>query len=241
MEGCTMNLRVSIFLLIAMLVVGCGSGGSSDNSSGSTSEGSIEKPLSNIDTSRKFIIPTADIIVDGDDSDWQNVDICIQNISSKGENISELTGSPDPDYIKIATDSQNTTLFILIKLNFGMYELFRDPIIRRGISLVFLNKQSYEEGPDGVDPCSTFYVGIFRSWLEEDPVWVIHFGQYNTCENRIDRYADMIVEDYLIECSCDISDLLYCDEFVLYGREGIAEGGVEKYLDLFRYNGVVCF
>lgn len=189
----------------------------------------IPMTLYGIDTSKIYIIPTYNIVIDGNKNDWESTPGFIDHENSSND---VLNGSGEPKvWIHIAKNAQNNILY------FGFYFIsYSDPsleiVFPKSITLI-LNNKTYQ---------NNYEVRVYPEYRWENGsmnlYWVANI--YDYYNGTLIRAGQVSVGSGFYEASFDIDNLGIGNGFVIRGKSTLNVGG-SSYVDYFGYNGIINF
>ena len=197
----------------------------SSDTGGST--GSWEKigAGKHFDESKNFTIPVANITVDGNSSDWQNIPVCIQNYISSDDNF-DNNSLPHFDYIKFALNQQKNKFYVLLKPAIGV-DITDKINFLTSITLQF--QEWIDNQHIGSGSTNAISISYHTTW--HDGGYMRHWGA-NISGNAPGQIEGTIsTSTDCVEVSFDISSINLPEDFDVMGEE---HGG-----DYFAYNGII--
>jgi hypothetical protein len=173
-----------------------------------------------------FTVPIANISLDGNESDWQNI-VFFKDENTDDDRIDQeyIIGQPDIDFIKIATDTQKNKLFFLVKFKDARDSLFPDLEIWMG------DNNSSNDIKMSVPYILHFIDGEMVGGYE---VSVINESTGTTVE-QINGYNSL----YYIEFGIDMSNIDLNGEYTISGKAEIIYQNT--YVDNFNIDGIITF
>jgi hypothetical protein len=186
----------------------------------------IPMSLYGVDTSKIFIIPTRDIIIDGNKEDWNTTPGFIDH-EKTSEDVLNTIGEPKV-WVAIATNAQRNILYF--RFQFISYsEPLAEPA--RSIILLLNNKNNQNNYELRVYPEYRWENGSMNLY------WFANI--YSQYDGTLIREGQVSAASGFYEVSFDINDLGIGNGFVLRGKATAEQAG--SYVDYFRYNGVINF